>query len=159
MHHPACNSRSQPVNSSRHMNPNSNAPGHCYGNTEINSRGSGKTCPVGRKMWHPEGKAAWRYNCNNYKWNGSVSRYHVENKLAELENIWNRYQHKAQQCIWKANKVPAGISWKLKTGSNTQVLNHGGLNWVNIQDLLFLFHCQYQFAIYILLSILSIFSV
>lgn len=125
MHQPACNSRSQLVNSSRHMNLTFNAPGYCYGNTEINSRSSGETCPDGRKMWHPEANAARRYNCNNYKWNGSVSRYHLGNKLAELENSRNRYQqmHKAQRCIWKANKIPAEISWKLKTGNNTLVLN------------------------------------
>lgn len=123
IHQPLCDSRSQPT---------FNAPGHCYGNTEINSRSSGKTCPDGRKMWHPEANAARRHNCNNDKWNGSVSRYHLGNKLAELEDSWNRYQHKAQQCIQKPNNIPAEISWKLKTGSNTVVLNHEGINSVNI---------------------------
>lgn len=94
------------------MNQTLNAPGHYYGNTEINSRSSGKTYPDGRKMLHPKGNAACRYNCSNYKWNGFVSRYHMENKLAELENIWNRYQHKLNNAFEKQTKIWEEISQK-----------------------------------------------
>lgn len=73
----------------------------------------------------------------------------MENKLGGLENIWNRYQHKAQQCVWKANIDLGRNIVEIKNWKQYLIVSHGSLNSDNTKVIL-LFHGYYSYVMYIL---------